>query len=301
MLYSKPPILINQQIDLLKKRGLIIDDHSLADHWLKFVGYYRLSGYWWSMQDDKVAHIFKTNSTFENVIALYSFDKELRIVIFSEIEKIEIAFRTLLMYNLSNEISPWWFEDENNFKDSVKHRETLISIDRELQQTKETFIKQHYIKYHTETRRPPSWKTLEIASFGNCSRLYGNLKNSISSKNIISKVLGTVNHTYLKSWLMTIVQIRNICAHHGRLWNRNLPGRPKLLSKPPFAWISDVPEVNEHYKLYVHLCCIKYLLNVISPDNSFTNKIQGLFLKYKNVDQNALGMKPDWQNEVLWK
>lgn len=88
--------------------------------------------------------------------------------------------------------------------------------------------------------------------------------------NAIAKELGTVNHTCLPSWLLTITQIRNVCAHHGRLWNKNLPGTPKLMPKPPNDWIANVPGAAEFPKLYVHLCCMKYLMNVINPGSHFT-------------------------------
>lgn len=96
-----------------------------------------------------------------------------------------------------------------------------------------------------------------------------------------------LNHTYLPSWLQSIAQIRNYCAHHSRLWNKNLPGRPKLLSKPPAFWIADVPKENEQHMLYIHLCYMKYLLNVVNPGNNFTGKLETLFSKYPSVDPNA--------------
>ncbi len=301
MKYSKHSINISQQIQQLKSRGLIFGNEKLAEQFLGNISYYRLAGYWWPMQADKVNHIFKPNSTFENVIAIYNFDRELRIMLFDVIERIEIGFRTKLIYHLSHELSPWWFEDSANFKNAVEHTETLLAIDRELKQTKEVFIKEHYKKYHTDSRRPPAWKTLEIASFGNNSKLYGNLLSTVKAKDTIAAELGAVNHTYLPSWLQSINQIRNICAHHGRLWNKNLPGRPKLLSKPPFPWLENVPAANEHQFLYVHLCCLKYLLNRISPINDFTEKLTSLLLKYPNIDPNALGLKINWQNESLWQ
>lgn len=301
MKYTKTAIDFDQQIDQLLSRGLVITDRHSARTTLQNISYYRLEGYWWSMQTDKVNHIFKPNSTFENVLAIYNFDRELRLFIFDAIERIEIAFRTKLIYYLAHEISPWWFEDSINFKNAVEHTETLHAIDRELNQTKEVFIKEHYKKYHTDTRRPPAWKTLEIASFGNISKLYGNLLHTLAAKDKIAAELGTVNHTYLPSWLQSITQIRNICAHHGRLWNKNLPGRPKLLPRPPHPWISIVPPAAEHHMLYVHLCCLKYLLNVVNPGNYLTQSLDGLLLKYPNIDPNALGMKQNWQNEPLWQ
>jgi abortive infection bacteriophage resistance protein len=253
------------------------------------------------MQSDKVNHLFKPNSTFENVIAIYDFDRELRILVFDAIERFEIAFRTKLIYHLSHEISPWWFESSTFFRNAVEHTETLLSIDRELGQSKEVFIIEHYKKYHTDIRRPPAWKTLEVASFGNISKLYGNLLPSVGAKDIIANEFGTVNHSFLPSWLQSIAQIRNICAHHGRLWNKNLPGRPKLLSNPPYAWINIVPPASEHFMLYVHLCCIKYLLDRVTSQNRFSQKLKSLFSQYPNIDPNALCMKPNWQNEPLWQ
>ncbi len=301
MKYTKPAINVKQQIAQLKSRGLIIADELAAEITLRNINYYRLSGYWWPMQANKKLHTFKPNSTFENIIAIYNFDRELRIILFDVIERIEIGFRSKMIYQLSHEVSPWWFEDKTNFKNPIEHTDTLLAIDRELNQTKEVFIKEHRKKYHTDTRRPPAWKTLEVASLGNVSKLYGNLLPTIAAKNIIAAELGTVNHTYLPSWLQSIVQIRNICAHHARLWNKNLPGRPKLLPKPPQPWIADVPPASEHYLLYVHLCCMKYLLNNINPGNQFTQKLSELLTKYPNIDPNALGLKPNWKNEPLWK
>ena len=140
---------------------------------------------------------------------------------------------------------------------------------------------------------------MEQTSFGALSKLYGNLKNNVRSKDIIAQEYGAVNHTYLPSWLQSIAQIRNFCAHHSRLWNKNLPGMPKLLSKPPLPWVEDVPR--QFQKLYVHLCLMKYVINIIQPGNNFTTRLNELFIKYPNVDPDALGMKPDWQNEPLWK
>ncbi|WP_198935430.1 Abi family protein [Chlorobium sp. KB01] len=174
-------------------------------------------------------------------------------------------------------------------------------IDHDLKNSKEVFIKQHYLKYHADQRRPPAWKTLEVVSFGLLSKLYGNLGSSISSKDTIAKELNTVNHTYLRTWLQAISQIRNICAHHGRLWNRNLPGRPKLLPKPPAPWLIDVPPVSVHHMLYVHVCCIKYLLDAISPGHKFSSKLATLFTKYPSVDLNALGFSAIWEKESLWR
>lgn len=155
------------------------------------------------------------------------------------------------------------------------------------------FIKEHRKKHNDNGRFPPVRKSLELTSFGSLSKLYGNLKNTITSKDTIAKEYGTANHTYLPSWLQSIARIRNYCAHHSRLWNRNLPGRPKLLPNPPKQWVNQPPKEHEFQRLYIHLCCMKYLLNIVQPEHRFTPLLNQLFEKYPNVDPNALGMKPD--------
>lgn len=299
MIYDKKTFTIDEHIEQLKKRGLIINDKDLAKHYLSHVSYYRLAGYWWPMQSDKEHHVFKPNSIFEDVVALYNFDRELRILLFDVIEKIEISLRTKMIFHLSNEFDPWWFQNIELFKDSRALITTLNNIKEEVDRSKDIFIREHKKKYKKDLRFPPAWKTLELTSFGSLSKLYGNLKNDIKSKDIIAKELGAVNHTYLPSWLQSIAQLRNYCAHHSRLWNRNLPGAPKMLSKPPYKWVVDVP--TDTSKLYLHLCIMRYLVNIIAPENSFSIKLKELLEKYPTVDSKALGLKPNWQNEVLWQ
>ncbi len=300
MSYDKTPHTIEEQIKLLEKRGLSIDDKDLALHYLSHVSYYRMAGYWWPMQEDKEKHIFKKESKFSDVVHLYNFDRELKLLIFDVIEKIEISLRTKLIYHLSHEFDPWWFENTSLFNDSQALIKTLFTMQEEVERSKETFMKTHKKKYKNDGRFPPAWKTLELTSFGALSKLYGNLKNTIKSKDTIAKEFGAVNHTYLPSWLQSIAQIRNVCAHHARLWNRNLPSTVKLLPDPPNNWIKDVPKQHEFPKLYVHLCLMKYLVNVVAPENTFAERLFKLFEKYPNVDPNALGMKENWNKEPLW-
>ncbi len=106
-MFNKPAISIDQQIELLQQRGLIISNTKLAYEYLSHFNHYRLGEYWYVMQNDKENHVFKPNSKFEDVIALYNFDAELRLLLFEVIEKIEISLRTKMIYHLSHEFDPW--------------------------------------------------------------------------------------------------------------------------------------------------------------------------------------------------
>lgn len=298
MIYSKKVFTIEEHIAQLIERGLEINNIETAKHYLANVSYYRLAGYWWPMQSDKINHRFKADSTFADVISLYDFDCELRMLLFDVIEKIEISLRTKLIYHLSHEFDAWWFQNTNIFQDSKALIQTLASIQEEVERSKDIFIKEHNKKYKDDLRFPPAWKTLELTSFGSLSKLYGNLKHTVNSKETIAEELGAVNHTYLPSWLHSIAQIRNYCAHHSRIWNKNLPGTPKILSKPPFRWVANVP--SDTQRIYLHLCIMRYMLNIIIPSNTFGTQLKALIKKYPSVDPNALGLKPDWDDEPLW-
>ena len=301
MQYDKPALTINQQIDRLRSRDLTISNTAKAHKYLSNISYYRLAGYWWPLQSDKVNHRFKDGATFKMVTDLYNFDAELRLLVFGVIEKIEISLRTKLIYHLSHAHGSHWFHQAELFQNIPELIKSLEKLREEVERSKETYMKEHRKKYKKDGRFPPSWKSLELTSFGGLSKLYGNLKNNLDAKDTIAQEFGAVNHTYLPSWLQSIAQIRNICAHHGRLWNKNLPGTVKLLSAPPHKWISDVPKTHEFQRVYVHLCVMRYLLNTIHPTNEMNRDIKSLLDKYPSVDEAALGMKHNWRTEDLWK
>ena len=119
MMYDKAPLSIDDQIKKLQDRGMRIANVSLAKKYLSHISYYRLVGYWWPMYANKETHQFKLNSRFEDVVALYNFDQDLRMLLFDVIEKIEISLRTKLIYHLSHEYDPWWFQNDQLFADTL--------------------------------------------------------------------------------------------------------------------------------------------------------------------------------------
>lgn len=299
MRYQKPAISLSEQIDQLRSRGLTIEDTSFAEHFLSYVSYYRLAGYWWPLQADKEHHHFKDGSRFETVIDLYNFDRELRAISFDMIERIEIGIRTLLIYHLSLAYGPFWFEDDQFFKVKELHERHLRSIRKEVKRSKEVFITEHQRKYDSDTRCPPAWKSLEIVSLGLLSKLYENLRNGLLEKKQIARQLGVGGHVYLSSWLRSISIVRNICAHHSRLWNRNLSTPPRLLKQASLPWVDSV-QIDKHSVYYV-FCCMYYLLQTISPGNHIRSRIEELLAKYPTVDPIAMGFKTGWREQPLWK
>ena len=204
-----------------------------------------------------------------------------------------------MIYHLSMGHSPWWFEDESLFN-SLRHwQANLRSLDKEVRRSKEVFMQEHQRKYYSDNRRPPAWKSFEVISIGLLSKFYASLKNSVAEKKTIARQLKMGNHTFLTSWLRSLTVVRNVCAHHSRLWNRNLPSPPKLLDRAPLPWISAPQQVDVH-SFYAVFACLYYLLQTISPENQFKRRLTDLLHKYPNIDPAAMGFPQDWEQQPLF-
>ena len=174
VLYTKSALNYADQLQQLKNRGLFIENDAKALHLLENISYYRLSGYLHPMlASPKSAHNFKPGSTFNNGFKLYCYDRELRKIILSELEKIEVAVRAKMIYILSHRHGAFWYTNPAIFKDSGKFGTTLSKIDVEYNRSDEIFISEFKKKYNNPM--PPSWMMLEITSFGSLSMLYQNL------------------------------------------------------------------------------------------------------------------------------
>lgn len=295
--YNKQPISIDDQISTLKNRGLMFDNDQAAIESLKIISYFRLANYWKPMESDKLNHIFKPNSKFENVLSLYNFDKELRTIIFSAIQSIEIALRTKIIQIVSSNYGAFWFTNKSLFSKVTIFSKCLSNIEEELKRSKEDFLIEHFAKYDNPPY-PPAWKTLEVSSFGTLSKLYCNLTDN-NLKKQIARELGLPQHLYLESWIKSLSVLRNCIAHHARIWNRKYPWKPQIPKKLQSPWIYDI--TISHEKLYAQLCCIVYLLNAIDPNNDFKQSLKALLSKYPIVDISAMGFPKLWYNEALWK
>lgn len=288
---------LTQQVQTLRQRGLVIKDAAEAARVLGLIGYFRLAEYWRVMEADKVNHIFKPGSSFESVILLYKFDAELKMCVFSAIQKLEIAMRAKVTYHFSMKYGPFWFLDKSLADKPLLFEENLEKLRAEVRRSYEGFIKEHFAKYDVPDM-PPAWKTLEVASFGTLSKLYQNTSDPEIKKQV-SDDFQIPAYKFLRSWMKCLTVVRNNCAHHARLWNQRFPFAPMLPKKRmPLPWISSIPVSTK--SLYPHLCCIAYWLNAIDPQNTFTSDIKALLAKYPTVDPAAMGCPRGWQQEPLW-
>jgi abortive infection bacteriophage resistance protein len=297
MEYTKQLLTLDQQISILKQRGLIIENEAEAESILDTISYFRLAGYWRLMEADKQNHVFKPGSYFSQIISLYHFDEELRMLVFAAIQQIEVTVRTRLIRLFSERHGAFWFMDQGLADNSTLFQSNLKSLQEELNRSEDEFILEHFRKYDTPSM-PPVWKTLEVASMGTLSKLYANMSDSAAKKSVSRSFL-IPKFEYMRNWLRCITVIRNICAHHARLWNTNIVVKPNLPNRLPNKWIVNKQVAPD--KPYPHFCYIAYWLNSINPSNTFTKDIKTLLAKYPVVNPAAMGFPRGYQNEPLWQ
>ena len=242
----------------------------------------------------KELHQYKPNSSFNQVMMLYRFDKKLRLLIFNEIEKIEVAVRSAIV-NIGSEMTgnPFWMTDNNNFIDATKFRHTMDLIDTELRRSREDFIA-HFKQTYSDDY-PPAWILAEVLPFGILTNIYSNIKVPRIKKRIAQKFGLQVSP--FESWLTIVTLTRNSCCHHARVWNKQNTIRPMLPNRMTGNWIT-LP--TDTLRIYFDLCIIKYFLNVISPQNDMKEKIDALLANYPNIDTAAMGFPRGWENEPIW-
>lgn len=292
--FSKPALTYEEQLNRFQERGLHVEDRAKALHLLEHISYYRLSAYFYPLLEDAENHVFSKDATFQQAFDLYCFDRELRQLVGIEIEKIEVSVRAEMIYRLSHKYDAFWYTYPELFKDKDAHSRFMLSVQKMYNETNEAFIKSYNRKYVNNYL--PSWMAMEIITFGSLSLTYSNLSD-FKVKAEIAEKYGLKAEVF-ESWLHILVYIRNICAHHGRLWTREFSIiSPKVKTKPKFAWLS---EGNTRNKAYFNIAIVKYLINCVNPGNTLTERLNSLFQKYPTVQLSALGFPENWKDEDLW-
>lgn len=292
-LYANRPLDFNQQIALLKTKGLIFSDETKALHTLHNVSYFRLKCYLIPLMSDKINHIFKSDASFEKAYELYKFDSRLRKLVAAELEKIEVSVRTQMAYIVANDTDIYWFADSANFQNTNRYTATLNSLKAELDRSDDDQILRFKALY--DNPFPPAWMTMEVTSFGTLSLLYKLLRPGITKRKIAN--FYGISDSVFESWLHSIVYVRNICAHHSRLWNRTLRIQPLFPRHTKHTFISGSVANN---RLYYVLCIMQYLLRTVNPTTTFVVRLQALLQEFPNVDISAMGFPNGWANEPLW-
>lgn len=273
-----------------------IPDRDYARHYLTHLNYYRLGAYWLPFEADHATHVFKANTHFDEVVSLYVFDRELRLLVMDAIERLEVSIRTQWAYNLSHSYGPHAYLDAAIFKSNNIHQRCMSKLKEELGRSKEVFVS-HYKNNYTAPDLPPIWAVVEVMSLGQLSKWVSGLSRG-QDRQAIAKSYG-IDEIVLTSFLHHLTIVRNICAHHGRLWNRRFGFQAKMPKKPQPLQQSVNQQQAKH--LYNTLVMLEHFMNIISPAHHWKARLMALFEKYPVATHKVMGFPDDWQTRPIWQ
>jgi abortive infection bacteriophage resistance protein len=307
--FQKPALSIPDLAQRWLDRGLSIADPAEAAHYLRFIGYYRLSAYALPLQDKAVPSSgsidkpFKTGVSFTDILNLYRFDRELRLLFIDAIERIEVAVRTCIVNEMCLRHGPHWFMDAGHFKPAAprfKHHRLLDRIDQELQIPNgakspskphhEVFINHYYAAY-TDPYLPPAWMIAETLTLGAWSLIFENLRDTNERKRIAQSL--QTDEQVLRNWLHALTYLRNLCAHHSRLWNRQFVIKPMIAKR-------HAKFLRSNDRCYAMAVVVEDLLRTVAPGTSWALRLRNLLSVHPFIDPAAMGFPMNWEEEAFW-
>ncbi|ECO3391975.1 TPA: Abi family protein [Campylobacter jejuni] len=280
-------------IQILRDRKLVIKDEEQAIKFLEKNHYYRLSSYFIPFQypkDSPDKDIFKDGITFEDITLLYDFDTNLRKFIFNCLSELEIILRAQISHIHSKKYKPFgYIQDENSLKRCIKINDHLLfddliaQINKEKKRASEDFVKHIKIKYNTDNL--PLWALVEILSFGTLSKFVKLMHKEEQLELMKIFALEHIQINVFENWIETLSYIRNLCAHHSRLWNRRFVKKFKYSKNCNF-----LDENIDRDKVFFAVSVLAIMLKEYNIKEDFIN----LLNKYSNIDKTAMGIPQNW-------
>lgn len=322
--YTKPWLSVKRQIAKLENKGVDVGDYAAAARFLQSIGYYRISGYLYPYRQStdigdpgegrRILDRYQTGTTLAQAQAIVDFDRELRMLVLDGIERIEVAIRMQIGYVLGR-TSPFSYESPSCFVESFtseqtslsdsapsKHVQWLMRVNNRKSNSDETFIEHFREKYNDQI---PIWVLTEILEFGQLSLLYRGLQQKDAEE--IAHQFGVPTKKLMSSWLASLNYVRNVAAHHARLFNRKLqyaPSRPKLEKISQLDHLRDDSSSKGRFGTYNALAVIAYLLQSLDQDVPWKAKIVALFKRFPEdsiLTIGAMGVPDHWESLELWQ
>jgi len=311
--YDKPPLSLDELVGRLATRGLVIPDPDRARRYLRHIGYYRLSPYTIPFQQGRPDHLLRAGTAFDDVLDLYVFDRALRLLVMDALERVEVAVRAALTDHMSTTYAdPHWYIDAAHFRDSSKHAQLLRIVrhtcEERLRGTPDAgedslvhrSALEHYLTTYGSPDLPPSWLMVETLTIGQLTSAYRNLGLRANRTAIARSI--DLTTPVLESWMQTYVRVRNICAHHGRLWNVGLGVYPAIPSSPSVSWLENdhaLPE-RSRKRLYPVLVSLQAVLDSVSPHSGWARRLHDLLRSRPRPNLDGMGVPEGWADDRFW-
>jgi len=298
--FSKPPTTYSEQVRLLKQRGMVIEDPLEAEFYLQHLNYYyRLAAYWLPFELDHATHRFCPGTRFSHVLNLYVFDRELRLLVLDAIEWIEVSMRGQWAYQMAYHHGPHAHLQPELARKSRLWKKNRAKLLQEVERSHhETFISHFEETYHEVL--PPVWAVCEVMSLGQLSRWYANL-NPMSTRRAIANVYA-MDEEMLESWLHHLTYVRNVCAHHSRLWNREFTVIPLLPRNKPAGLAEQCLKGSR--RIYNTLVLLLHCMDRIAPEHHWRGRLRSRLSEHKSehkIDQQAMGFPAEWERMPIWR
>jgi abortive infection bacteriophage resistance protein len=310
--YTKPFLSLADQLETLKSRGLHVEDDAAAIECLHRNGYYRLSAYWYPFREivgGQRTNNFLPDSKFEDAVELYIFDKEFKLLLLDAIERVEIAVRVEIALLLGAR-NPFAHTEPATFHtrfithpvNKPGYTTWTQKFNDMVARSKDEFVLHYERKY--QTRSPlPIWIAIELWDFGLMSHFYSGMR--VKERAIVAARFGVPDWEVMESWLRTINYVRNVIAHHGRLWNLSLnvnPKPPRPGDIPDFDVLLPIPNVGT--RIYSACCILSHFSHVVNPTSEWSLRLAekiDSFPVMPYADCQAMGFPLDWRDHNFWK
>ncbi len=296
MEYTKNPLSFDKQAEQLIERGLEGDRGTIIKR-LRDVNYYRLSAYWYPYRNPD--NTLSEEANFETIWDRYVFDRQLRLLVMDAIERIEISIRTRMTNLLTLKANDAFVHlNPREFSERVNEGERerfLKSIRRNTKRSREAFVQHFKEKYGDQHDDLPLWMAVEVMTFGDMLTLFKMM--DMHSQREVAEVYG-ISAKVLKSWLLTLNYVRNLCAHHARLWNREFAVRPTIPAQKSHPDWHD-PKISSH-RVFATLTLLYFMLKKIAPQSGWSGRLDYLLSRHPNIPLDDMGFIEDWGNHPLW-
>lgn len=300
--YAKQPISLDEQLVRLEILGIGVGDANATRLFLTHTSYYRVKGYLLAFRDlQSPGKPVREGTSFQDVVDLMEFDRELRNLTLAAIDVLEVSIRTVFNEIMAARYNDaFWYQDSFLFDDRKVYGRFLSKCASSFTASKELFVA-HYAKTYGKPPLPPGWMLIEVCSLGIWSRLFANLKNS-EDKAAIAAAFG-LNKKVLQSWLRSLSDLRNLCAHHCRIWNRKFGVKPSIPRKycRDVERESDSPFWASPDRYAVMALMIGDLLSVVRPDNEWKTRFCRLMERLPSFRHFHMGFAEGWRDVGFWQ
>jgi len=304
-IYAKPALTVDDQVDRLRDRGLALGDRAAAIKQIRAIGYYRFSAYCLPFEHKTTSgsprtKLFLSGVHFDHIIDLYVFDRKLRLLVMEAIERIEVAVRSSWVNHMTLVNGAHAHLNPDLFRAPFKHAKMVAKLAADVEDSQEEFIV-YYRKNHANPYMPPLWAVAELMTFRELSSWYAATKDH-GVRAAVAIDIGMPTKEVLESILQVFTLIRNVCAHHGRLWNRllvkRLPVIRRLKNEIILEFLGSSQQVEK--SIYNSLVVMIHILRAQIGHDSFMTRLTAHMNTATAWQLTRMGFPRDWRDRPIW-